>query len=226
MLVPCGAGQAANELVLIHRQESGSEVANNSAGSRFSIELGNMLAEHMGRDIRFVDLPRKRMIQALEAGEGDIVCGYIPAWLVGPFDWSRPFIPEEAVIVSVAGPHQPKVIGDLKGQRIGTVLGFNYPDLERELGAEFVCDDGQSTNVALRKLIAGRFDHMVTTRAMINSHLKRGDVPASLHVLSIKKNYTQCAVSRRGHVSVEELNRAIDAISRSGELARSLQKER
>ncbi|MES2072555.1 MAG: transporter substrate-binding domain-containing protein [Pseudomonadota bacterium] len=215
----------AAELVVIQREETSQNLADFAAGGRFQTKLGEMLAERMGRSPRFLDLPRKRMIDALESGDGDILCGYLPEWLPGAFDWSRPFIPVVQVVISASRAQRPLAISDLRGKRIGTVLGFSYPELEQELGKDFLRDDGPSMDSSLRKLAAGRFDHMVTTTSVLNAHLKQGDLPLPLHPpLVVKEFNTQCAVSRRGRIKLDELNKAIDSLAKSGELARLLQR--
>jgi polar amino acid transport system substrate-binding protein len=187
---------------------------------RFQMALGAALADQMRLPVRYVDLPRKRMIAALETGEGDILCGYLPGWLAGAFDWTRPFIPVAEVVVSGAGVAQARSIAELKGKRIGTTLGFQYPELEQQLGSDFVRDDALSDELSLRKMLAGRFDYSVATKSMMDSHARKGDLPEGLHMLVIKQFQTMCAVSRRGHAGVDEVNAAIDAIARNGVLAK------
>lgn len=221
-----GLPVAAAELVFIQKEET-EQKAGGAAGGRFQSALGKALAERMGRTVRYLDLPRKRFSDALESGEGDVLCGYQPEWMPGAFDWSRPFIPVVEVLVTAARVPAPAALGDLKGKRIGTVLGFVYPELDKALGKDFVRDDAPSTNSSLRKLMAGRFDYMVTTMPMINSHIKDGEASVPLHPpLVIKEFQTQCAVSRRGNVKVEELNKAIDGLLKSGDFAKLQQQYR
>jgi len=220
-----GFPAAAAELVFIQKEETVQKTG--AAGGRFQTALGKALAERMGRTVRYLDLPRKRFSDALESGEGDVLCGYQPEWMPGAFDWSRPFIPVVEVLVTAARVPAPAALSDLKGKRIGTVLGFIYPELDKALGKDFVRDDAPSTNSSLRKLMAGRFDYMITTMPMINSQLNDGEVSVPLHPpLVIKEVQTQCAVSRHGNVKLEELNKAIEALLKSGEFAKLQQQYR
>ena len=211
-----------SEVRFVQKTESKPDAETRSSG-RFPTMLGKALARQMRRPVSFVTLPRKRMIAALEAGEADVLCGYTPAWISGAVDWSRAFIPLSEVLVSSGRVPAPHALAELKGKAIGTVLGFSYPEVEQVLGADFVRDDGPASDSSLRKLDAGRYDYLLTTQNMISPLIRNGTMPAGYHVLVIKETKTMCAVTRSGHVKVAELNAAIDAIEKTGELARLLQ---
>jgi polar amino acid transport system substrate-binding protein len=54
-----------------------------------AIELG----QRLGRPMRFRVVPRRRVGPLMLAGEyADLICTYLPAWLPGPLQWSRPFL--------------------------------------------------------------------------------------------------------------------------------------
>jgi polar amino acid transport system substrate-binding protein len=190
--------------------------------SSFQTSLGKALADQMGRPVQFVGLPRKRLISGLEAGEGDILCGYLPAWISGQFDWSRPFIPVSDLVLASDRVPEPRDIGELKGKRIGTVLGFRYPELEQQLGRDFKRDDGPSNDVSLHKLLAGRYDYLATTRSLVDAYASRGQLPRNSHILVVKEFQTMCAISRHGNVTPDELNAAIDVVVKSGTLSKLL----
>lgn len=190
--------------------------------SRFQEALGSALARQLGRPVRFLSLPRKRMISALESGEGDILCGYVPAWVKGNVYWSRPFIPTSEVLVSSGRVQAPRTLEELKGKRIGTVLGFRYPEVEQRLGADFVRDDAPSSDLTLLKWQAGRYDYFLAARNMIDSQAAKGALAAGYHLLVVNEYQSMCAVARQATVSIDEVNTAIDAIEKSGELARLL----
>jgi ABC-type amino acid transport substrate-binding protein len=176
-------------------------------------DIGDALASHLGRQARYLALPRLRIARALEDGVADVLCGYVPEWLPGPFDWSRPFIPAGDVVITDSRAPRPLTLKDLAGQRIGTVHGYVYRELEESLGPDFVRDDGPNSEANLRKLASGRFAHAVLSKGVLEYRLKLQDPPLSLHPpLVLKEVFTRCAVSRRGHVSVEEVDRAITAM--------------
>lgn len=183
-------------------------------------DVGLALAKAMGREPRFLVLPRMRIVGALEAGDADILCGYIPGWIKGGFAWSQPFLPHVEVVITNRSAERPRSIADLAGQPIGTVFGFAYPDLERALGKGFVRADGPSSDINLRKLSLGRLQHMVTIKDFVDYRLKMGDPGLSLHPQLVVNNHmTRCAVSPKGRVTLAEVDRAVAQIVREGAVA-------
>jgi polar amino acid transport system substrate-binding protein len=188
-------------------------------------DIGDALAQHLGRTARFLALPRKRIVKTLETGDADVLCSYVPEWLEGAFDWSRPFIPIAEVLISDRRAPRPHAIADLAGQPIGTVLGYSHPELEEILGKNFKREDAPTSEVNLRKLAAGRVRHAVTAKAFLEYRLKLGDPPLSLYPpLTVKTYMGQCAVSRHGRVTVADVDRAIDRIVKDGVLMKILQR--
>jgi polar amino acid transport system substrate-binding protein len=183
-------------------------------------DLGAALASKLGREATFLPLPRKRIALALESGQADLICLYLPPWLPGPLQWSRGFFPMTEVVVTDTSVPQPRGLKDLNGQPVATVLGYYYPELERAMGAGFIRDDGHSSSGNLRKIAAGRLHHAITQRSTLDYYLKVGE-KLSLHPPLVVNTYmAQCAVSPRGKVGVAEVNKAISAVVKDGGLAR------
>ncbi|HEV7815961.1 MAG TPA: transporter substrate-binding domain-containing protein [Janthinobacterium sp.] len=185
-------------------------------------DLGEALASRLGRTANFTALPRKRIAEALENGKADLLCMYLPEWLPGDFNWSQGFFPIVEVVISDLSVAAPHTLADLAGQTVGTVLGYSYPEMEQALGSAFVREDAPSAENNLRKMSIGRIHYALTTTAYLAYHLKTGG-PMALHAPLVVKSYrTECAVSRRGQVSVGEVNTAIGQIVRDGTLNRIL----
>jgi len=188
----------------------------------FQEALGNALGKQLGMKVQFLGLPRKRMTSALESGDGDIVCGYLPAWFKGDFNWSRTFIPTSEVLIASKRVPAPASIEAVRGKTVGTVLGFHYPDIEQKLGADFVRDDAPSLNLTVRKWQAGRFDYFLTTGQSIEKQFPHGELAAGYNLLVVSEVKSGCAVSRKGHVTVEQVSAALDALEKNGEMTRLL----
>jgi ABC-type amino acid transport substrate-binding protein len=183
-------------------------------------DLGVALAGKLGRAATFLPLPRKRIALALESGQADLICLYLPPWLPGATQWSRGFFPMTEVVVSDTSVPQPRRLKDLSGQPVATVLGYYYPELEQAMGAGFIRDDGHSSSGNLRKMAAGRLHHAITQQSTLDYYLKVGE-KLSLHPPLVVKTYmAQCAVSPRGQVGLAEVNKAISGVVKDGELAR------
>jgi polar amino acid transport system substrate-binding protein len=180
-------------------------------------DIGVALAHHMERTPRFVTMPRKRVARALANGTADVMCSYVPEWLNGTFHWTQPFIPIVEVLVADRSVARPRSIAELAGKPIGTVLGYEHPELVEILGAGFVRADGPTTEGNLRKVAAGRVKYAVTGKTFLDWRLKQGDLPLTLHPPLVVKTYMgQCAVSPKGRAKVAEVDRAIGAMIRDG----------
>jgi polar amino acid transport system substrate-binding protein len=183
-------------------------------------DIGEALARAMGRQPRFMAMPRRRLMQALQSGNADVLCGFVPEWVKGPFGWSQPFLPLVEVVITDRGAVAPHSLADLAHQPVGTVSGYLYPELERALGKGFERDDGPSTALNLRKLAAGRLHHVVTMKNFVDYRLKLGDSGLALHPPLVVKTYmTRCAVSNAGRASVPEVARAVAQLLHDGTIS-------
>lgn len=180
-------------------------------------DVGVELARRMNRTPKFMALPRKRIVKALEEGKADVLCSYVPEWLDGSFYWSQPFIPIVEVLITDISARRPTGIGELAGKPIGTVLGYAHPELVAILGDGFVRADGPTTEANLRKVAAGRVKYAVTGKSFLDWRLKQGDPLLTLHPPMVVKSYMgQCAVSRKGRARLADVDRAIDGMIKDG----------
>lgn len=182
-------------------------------------DLGQLLAERLGRELSFHAVPRKRVVEALVRGDGDFVCLYMPAWLSGPLSWSQPFFRQTEVIATRIEVPAPQQFGDLKDQRIGTVNGFVYVELSQALGAHFLREDAPNAGANLRKLAAHRLDHVVVEGRLLAYSLRQGQPPLRLHPrLEVYSISTHCALGPKASIGLTELDRAIERMQQDGSL--------
>jgi polar amino acid transport system substrate-binding protein len=182
-------------------------------------DVGLALARQMGRTPEFELLPRKRVVMALEDGHADISCHFRPSWLTGDFDWSQPFLPNALLLVSDAAAPRAASLDDVTNVPLGTVLGFAYPEVSKALGPRFARDDAPSSANNLSKLAAGRVQYALVGEAFLHYQQASGQFKLPIHPpLLVQRYEAQCAVSRHGQVKVAEVDRAILALKRSGEL--------
>lgn len=180
-------------------------------------DIGLALASRMMRTPRFLALPRKRIVRALADGSADVLCSYVPEWLDGAFHWTEPFIPIVEVLIADRSVERPRVIADVAGKPVGTVLGWSHPEMVALLGAGFVRTDGPNTEANFRKLAAGRIQYALTGKSFLEWRMKQGDLALNLHPPLVVKSYMgQCAVSPKARVKVADVDRAISAMLRDG----------
>lgn len=190
--------------------------------------LAMELGQRLGRTVRFRLVPRRRVAQLLDQGqEADLICNYIPGWLPGPLQWSRPYLDDADLLISTARRPAPVQLQDVAGQRIGTVSGFLYPEAETALGSGFVRDDAPNLITNLRKLASGRIDHAIVGRVTFEYLQRRGEVPRELHPpLFIARLRTACALSPRSSLPLAQLDAAITAMQADGALVRIVERFR
>jgi ABC-type amino acid transport substrate-binding protein len=191
------------------------------------LDLGQALARRLGRELVARPTPRKRLAEALQRGEGDLLCDYQSDWLPGAFAWSRPFLPDQALLISAASAPAPAGLGALFGQPVGTVRGYVYPEAGEALRGGFVRDDAPDAVANLLKLERGRVRHALTGRRVLEYQQRIGAVRLALHPpILVSEVLAQCALSPGSPVGLAALNAAIQGLVADGELARLLARYR
>lgn len=192
-----------------------------------NLDIGRALARRLGRELRAEPTPRKRLAEALQRGEGDLLCDYQSDWLPGAFAWSRPFIPDQALLVTAALVPAPANLAVLSGQPVGTVRGYVYPEMAETLRGDFRRDDAPDAVTNLRKLARGRVNHALTGRRVLEYEQRIGSFKLALHPpLVVSQVLAQCALSPSSPVGLAALNKAIQGLVGEGELARLMARYR
>ena len=201
---------------------------NGQAVDGLQVQLAQEIGRRLGRSVSFHLVPRRRVAQRLTEGqEADLICNYLPAWLPGPLQWSRPYLDNADLLVTATRRPPLTQLQDAAGQPIGTVSGFLYPEMVATLGPGFVRDDAPNVMASLRKLALGRVDHALVGRATFDYLARRGDVAVELHPpMVIARFKTACALSPRSMVKLAQLDAALAAMQADGSIARILDRYR
>jgi ABC-type amino acid transport substrate-binding protein len=185
------------------------------------LDIGQALARRLGRELVARPVPRKRLAEALQRGEGDLLCDYQSDWLPGAFAWSRPFIPDQALLITAATAPAPATPSALAGQPVGTVRGYVYPEMADALRSSFMRDDAPDALTNLQKLERGRVQHALTGRRVLEYQLRIGRFKLALHPpLVVSEVLARCALSPSSPVGLAALNAAIQGLVGEGELNR------
>jgi polar amino acid transport system substrate-binding protein len=185
-------------------------------------DLAQALAAKLHRELVTQALPRKRIPMALESGQGDLLCLYLPQWLPGRYQWTQAFFPQTELLVTALTVPEPQSLSELAGQPVGTVLGYRYPELERELGSRFKRADVGTNATNLRKLAAGHIQHVATIKIFYDYRLRQGERLRVHPPLEIRQYLTRCALSPNSKVALADVDNAIAELISEGAIARIL----
>lgn len=184
-------------------------------------DFGDALARELGLAPRYLNLPRKRVEAALRDGRADLLCDLRPEWVDGKdWAWTETVFSNYMIIVSRADTRPLARLSDLAGERVGTVLGYRYPEVERRLGGKFQRDDGATDDVNTNKLLNGRFHYMMSNALYYEYQRKVHPAGMRLNpaVFTIRPFDTYCALPARGRLDPDRLNRAILALRKRGDM--------
>ncbi len=80
---------------------------------------------------RYLLIPRKRVEGTVSSGAADLVCDLRPEWIDSrDWQWSAAVFTNHMIVAQLDGTAPIKQLQQLKHMRIGTVLGYRYPELE------------------------------------------------------------------------------------------------
>ena len=181
-------------------------------------DLGDTIAKRLGRQARFVSVPSKRVGLELARGAADSVCYVMPDWIDGDFNWTRPLVPN--VLLLIAQPDAPVVhtLADLKGQRVGTVLGYRYVMLDAALGAQFMRDDAPSIQHLLGKFGVARSPYALVEQTTLAYRVRTDHAFRARTDLTIATFKARCAFSRTSKIPFADVERVAGAIASDGSI--------
>lgn len=213
------AAAADREIVFIAPMSAAMPLAS-FAGGQISggiiKDVSEAIARKLGRTARFVSIPGKRVEFTLAAGEADGVCNVLPGWIVGDFNWSRPLIPNAGLIISHRDAPVVRALADLKGKRVGTVLGYRYPGLEGVIDKVFMREDARTVQQVFLKMGAGRNAHAIAERLEFEYEMRTNKELKLREDLVFETYRTSCAFSRHSKIPFAEVEAAVGALFAGG----------
>jgi polar amino acid transport system substrate-binding protein len=179
-------------------------------------DIGEALAHRLGYTARFLLVPGKRSAIALTQGEADGLCFVKPGWIDGDFNWTRPAIPAAGVVAANTSAPVVHSLEALANERVGTVLGYRYPEVEALLGDKFRRDDAPSLLHTLNKLVAARSRYAIVDQMTTEYFMRRlPNAPLRIdHVVS--KFKARCAFSLTSKVNFSDVDKAIGGMADDG----------
>lgn len=187
-------------------------------------DLGDALAQRMGLRARYVSQPSKRAPQALRDGMGDLLCYTRPQWIGADMRFTVPVLPNAEVVAARAEAPVLRHLRQLQGQTVGSVLGYQYPDLDRALGDGFRRDNAIDMTGNLRKLMAGRMPYALTDRLVLSDLQRRHPELGLREDLVVNSFVAPCALSPHSRLSLTAVDAALKALLAEGAVQRILER--
>ncbi|WP_284378758.1 substrate-binding periplasmic protein [Litoribrevibacter albus] len=193
-----------------------------------TLELGRALADQVAMPVKFVGIPRPRLVQLLSEGDIDLYCFVKPEWIPdsGRFLWSPPLLTETAIFVLQNGAPDFKNYLELQGKHIGTIRGFRYSSILTKMfnAGDAIREDSTTLIQSLERLKHQRIDTMLGSDILIRFILKEHpeQYPFKLSRFSDSTDYTGCAISSGHYQKATLLIDAFKVIKESGRLEQIL----
>jgi polar amino acid transport system substrate-binding protein len=187
-------------------------------------DIGAELAGHLHRRAAFVLLSRNRVETGLLDGTADLYCGLNPAWIEAPerLRWSPPLFTEQDVFV--VRPDAPPIAAwsDLRGRRVGTILGYRYaPELEAMFAAgTAIRDDSELVASNFERLKLGWIDAVLTSEIVMQyqQHTDPGLAKFTAAPLVEAANEIYCAAAARPDLPGDEIAAGFAAMIAGGRI--------
>jgi polar amino acid transport system substrate-binding protein len=219
MLAVSAATAAERELVMLapsNHTMPFADYQNGELKAGILKDIGEALAQRMGYSVRFLLVPSKRSGIALSQGEADGLCFVRPHWIDGDFNWTRPAIPAAGVVAANSGAPVIQSLDALANERVGTVLGYRYPEVELLLGEKFKRDDAPSLLHTLNKLVAARSRYAIVDQMTTEYYMRRmPNAPLRIDY-TVSKFKARCAFSLSSKINFPDVDRAIGAMADDG----------
>ncbi|HAW93710.1 TPA: hypothetical protein DCX24_13940 [Candidatus Azambacteria bacterium] len=133
--------------------------------SGLSKDILDALAILSKLDIQYLTLPRARIESWLVNGQADVACFLNPDWVAEPAldHWSPPLFATRQLLIRRADSSPIIALPDLVGKRVGTTLGFTYPELAQVFAlGDVIRDDAHTLERNLKRLEQGRLDAVMS----------------------------------------------------------------
>lgn len=184
------------------------------------VEMMERLADELGRPLEWRRLPFERLLDAVVAGEGDVVCatlGITPERALR-VDFSRPYYTTTISVVARAGAGEPTSLAELAGRTVYAGRGTTSERAAHlHLPDAVIAGPGEKTS-ARERLDAGEVDAIVVDGP---DAARLVATPGAGYVLlgHLEQERYALALPREQRALRDALDAALEELEASGELA-------
>lgn len=186
-------------------------------------QLLDKLARRLFVDIDYVNLPRTRVELWLQSGQADLACFLSPDWVQAPqqLRWSPILFETKQVLLRQKSRAPITAPDDVRGMRIGTLYGFEYPELNPVFDAQLAVRDNAADLAAnVKRLLEGRVDVAMS----VDLHERYYEISSRYPTIAADELWAAptpvyCALSRRDPDRATQLYSAFQELVEEGEVA-------
>lgn len=186
----------------------------------FDVEIGQALADEMGRTAAPVANPWQTLIAALRAGRFDAVIGSmaITEPRLEQVDFTDPYYRSGAQVFVGAGNDALESVEDIRGKTLGVLISSSFQEIAREYSDDLVTYTDDVT--ALRDLtVRGRLDAVITDQLIGEHAIMKADLGVRPLGEPIYVDDIGIAVNKGDEELRRRLNEALSTIKENGTYA-------
>lgn len=195
-------------------------------------DIADELGSQLNIDIRYINVPRRRMEHYLISGEGHIRLMANPKWARNPdqFQWSTPLFDEyDSFVVQKGSSLRIRDFKDLFGKTLGTIHGYHYPALKDFFEhKKIIRDDTDNMTANFRRLGLGRIDSFIDSNIAIAYYLRKHNAHDRFIVAekTASTHEIQAMMSQSLPVPFQTINAAFERMKRGGKIQEILERYR
>lgn len=185
----------------------------------FDVDLGNILADEIGADIEFRNIPFDNLFNSLDQRQINVIISAVTITeeRENKYDFSEPYLNAGQVIITKKGNTTIRQVSDLKGKKISTQTGTT--------------NEQEAVKHTADKLVIRYSNFVQATQALVNGEVDAlfTDLPNAKGIISkypdlqvVGEPFTKeyyGIVFLKGDPSVTQINEALDSLRKKGVLA-------
>lgn len=179
------------------------------------MDLGWELARRAGIEAVFLIQPDKRARRLFYAGRADGYMVVADTDIKGIVAKTSPIYRRHEYLWSLKSGERLDVLDDLKGKRVAIIQQYNYPKNLIHNGDLYIIHT-PSIKSAVRMLMAGRVDVVVSTREVVETEADAEMLSASAEPVFSENAYIVFQDTAKGQMLAEKFSAALAAIHKDG----------
>tara|TARA_R110001599_G_scaffold194656_1_gene390803 strand:+ start:361 stop:1092 length:732 start_codon:yes stop_codon:yes gene_type:complete len=186
-------------------------------------DITHAIAEQLSMELEMLPIPRKRIEQSLETNIVDMHCVANPKWYNSIYlKWSDVIYNNPDILINRLGIKTLAALSDYKQLKIGTTLGYVYPELSSYIENENTLPVISMTPAeSYEKYRKNKISGFVSASIEASYFYKKSEDS----VIHMNDNEIHCALSPSlKKETINNINTAIGTLKESGEIETILQR--